>query len=436
MPTTDSTLDWVTANRFGLFVHWGPYAIPARHEWMMMREEVDPADYEKYARYFDPDRYDPADWVRRAKAAGMRYAVITTKHHDGFCMWDTATTDYKITNAPYGRDALREFVDACRDGGLGVGLYYSLLDWHHPQFPVDALHPLRNRPDVEELNTTRDIAAYRAYMHAQVEELVTQFGDVEILFFDYSYSGREAEGIWGGKGPVDWGSEELVAMVRKHQPGIVLNDRAGVGGDFVTPEEYQPSAPMQKDGQDFPWIGCQTLDGSWGYYRDHLRPKDAETVIKLLIDGVSKNGSLLLNIGPNARGALGGHADQVLAEVGDWFTEFGVSIDGAGATSLPAPQDTRYTLRGNRLFLHLFSWPYNNIHLAGLAGHVELVRLVSDGSEIGTVVLKEGLAAVHTKQGGQPEGTLTLKLPIEHPEGIVPVIELILDEEFARTIIY
>jgi len=434
MTTSPSAADWVADNRLGLFIHWGVYAIPARHEWMMMREEVDPGKYAKYADHFDPDRYDPAEWVRQAKAAGMSYAVITTKHHDGFCMWDTATSEFKITNSPYGRDALREFVDACREGGLGVGFYFSLLDWSHPLFPIDALHPQRNRTDVAELNAQRDIAKFREVLHAQVEELMTQFGHIEILFFDYSYSGREAEGIWGGKGPDDWDSERLIAMVKRHQPHIVMNDRAGVGGDFVTPEEYQPSAPMQKDGVDVPWIGCQTLDGSWGYHRDHLRPKDAETVVKLLVDGVAKNGSLLLNVGPTARGTLSRHSTGVLAELAEWYEEFGVAIEGAGATSLTAPQDARYTLRGNRLFLHLFSWPYNNIHLAGLAGKVQLARLVGDGSEIGTVILKAGAAAVHTKQGGQPEGTLTLKLPIERPYGIVPVIELVLDEEFAATI--
>jgi alpha-L-fucosidase len=429
MTLTRTAAEWFTENRLGLFVHWGIYAIPARHEWVMNREEIDPVDYAKYADFFDPDLYDPRAWARAAKAAGMTYAVITTKHHDGFCMWDTATSEYKVTNTPYGRDTLREFVDAFRAEGLRIGLYFSLLDWTHEHFPIDALHPLRNHPDRETINAGRDMAQYRTVMHEQVREILTGYGDIDILFFDYSYDNREHEGIWGGKGAADWGSSELIPMVHELQPGIIVNDRAGLPGAFVTPEEYQPSAPMQVDGVDVPWIGCQTMDGSWGYFREHPRPKSPEIVLDLLIDSVAKGGGLLLNVGPTARGELDDLASDVLAGVAGWMTHNRRSIAGAGATSLVAPPDARYTRRGDRLYLHLMSWPYAHVHLPGLAGKVRHVQFLHDGAEVRTAVFRPGAAAVHTKQGGQPEGTLTLKLPVARPGDAVPVIEIFLTPE-------
>lgn len=421
--------DWFQANRLGLFIHWGIYAIPARHEWVMNREEIDPEEYRTYAEYFDPDLFDPRDWARQAKRAGASYVVMTTKHHDGFCMWDTATTDYKSTNTPFGRDALREIVDAFRAEGLRIGFYYSLLDWTHPQFPIDALHPLRNLPDARQRNEQRDMAVYRELMHEQVRELLTDFGTIDILFFDYSYDNREHEGIWGGKGPADWDSERLIGMVRELQPNIVINDRAGLPGEFVTPEEYQPSEPMRIGDDEVNWIGCQTLDGSWGYFREHPKPKNAKTVIQLLVDSVSKGGGLLLNVGPTARGEFDRLARSILDELGTWMHHNRRSVLGAGASELTAPQDARYTQRDGRLYLHLLSWPYAHIHLPGLADRVKHVQFLEDGAEIRTAVFRPGAAAVHTRQGGQPEGTLTLKLPIEEPDGHVPVIELFLSQE-------
>lgn len=429
MHTDRNATDWFTENRLGLFVHWGIYAIPARHEWVMNREEIDPTEYAKYADVFDPDLYDPRAWARAAKAAGMTYAVITTKHHDGFCMWDTATSDYKVTNTPYGRDTLREFVDAFRAEGLRIGLYFSLLDWTHEHFPIDALHPLRNHPDRDAINAGRDMSVYREVMHEQVREILTGYGEIDILFFDYSYDNREHEGIWGGKGAADWGSDTLIPMVHALQPGIIVNDRAGLPGAFVTPEEYQPSAPMRVDGVEVPWIGCQTMDGSWGYFREHPRPKSAAIVLDLLIDSVAKGGGLLLNVGPTARGRLDELASEVLAGMAEWMTFNRRAIDGAGATSLTAPPDARYTRRGDRLYLHLMSWPYAHVHLPGLAGKVRHVQFLHDGAEVRTAVFAPGAAAVHTKQGGQPEGTLTLKLPVARPADTVPVIEIFLTAE-------
>jgi alpha-L-fucosidase len=411
-----------------MFLHWGLYALPARHEWVMSREETAPEAYERYLRYFDPDLYDPSAWARAATDAGMRYVVLTTKHHDGFCLWDSALTDYSVMATPYGRDLIGPYVEAVRAAGLKVGFYHSLLDWHHPDFAVDGFHPLRNTSNVAELNEGRDASRYREYLHGQVRELLTRYGKIDYLFFDFSYEdGMIPEtSVLPGKGPDSWGSAELLAMVRELQPGIVVNDRLGIPGDFVTPEQYQPSGPMSSGGKPIVWEACQTLNGSWGYDRDNLDYKSVDQLIRMLVDGVSKDGNMLLNVGPTARGAFDPRATASLRGMGEWMRLHGRSIYCAGPSMFTPPADARYTQRGDRLYLHLFAWPFQYVHLPGLAGVVEYAQLLNDASAVGLVTLAPGAAATLIHQGGQPEGTLTLKLPVQRPDVALPVIELFL----------
>jgi alpha-L-fucosidase len=421
---TDTT--WFTHDRFGLFIHWGLYALPARHEWVMNYERIRSEDYEKYFEHFDPDLYDPHEWAQAAKAAGMKYVVLTTKHHEGFCLWDSQLTDYKATNTPAGRDLVREYVDAVREAGLKVGFYHSLIDWHHPDFPVDGLHPRRDDENAESLNQGRDIARYREYLHGQVRELLTNYGTIDYLFFDFSYTSASHDPVWGAKGAKDWGSEDLLALVRELQPGILVNDRLEIPGDFVTPEQYQPTGPMEKDGEPVLWEACQTLNGSWGYFRDNYNDKSVDLLIRMLVDGVSKDGNLLLNVGPTGRGEFDPRAKNTLAGIGEWMRLHSRSIYGAGASSFTAPTDIRYTQRGDRLYVHIFAWPFEKLHLPGLAGRVEYAQLLNDASEILMTETDPSVSASLTRAGGQPAGTLTLTLPIRRPEVAVPVIELFL----------
>jgi alpha-L-fucosidase len=190
---------WFEEARLGMFIHWGLYALPARHEWVMNREELTAEDYARYFRRFDPDLYDPREWARAAKGAGMKYVVLTTKHHDGFCLWDSSLTDFKSTNTPAGRDLVRPCVDALRSEGLKVGFYHSLLDWHHPDFTIDGAHPQRNSPEVADLNAGRNLARYREYLHGQVRELLTDYGRIDYLFFDFSYGMDGPEEYWAAR---------------------------------------------------------------------------------------------------------------------------------------------------------------------------------------------------------------------------------------------
>ncbi|HYA45083.1 MAG TPA: alpha-L-fucosidase, partial [Acidimicrobiales bacterium] len=351
---------------------------------------------------------------------------ITTKHHDGFCLWDSKLTDYKATNTPAGRDLLGPIVDAFREEGLKVGLYHSLLDWHHPDFPLDGFHPQRDDQELKRVNASRDVAKYRAYLFAQVRELLTGYGKIDYIFFDFSYGPNQHPEIWGGKGRDAWGSEELLAMVRELQPEIVVNDRSDLPCDVATPEQYQPAGPMVLTGTQTMWEANQTLNGTWGYDRDNHDWKSPEMLVKMLIDGVSKDGNLLLNVGPTARGEFDDQALHLLREIGAWVRRHKESIYGCGPAPCAPPPDCRYTAKGNRLFLHIFSWPFGHLHLSGLGDRVEFARFVHDGSEVRHERIDPSQTPNTVRMGGLPQGTLTLKLPVPRPGVLVPVVELFL----------
>ncbi|MCM8785600.1 MAG: alpha-L-fucosidase [Candidatus Omnitrophica bacterium] len=415
--------EWFIKVRFGLFIHWGLYSLPARHEWVRHREEIPNEVYdEKYFKRFNPDLYNPEEWAFIAKRAGMKYTVITTKHHEGFCLWDSKLTDYKATNTPCKRDLLREFVDAFRKHGFKIGFYYSLIDWHHPHFTIDKFHPLRNHPEKEKLNKERDMSKYREYLHGQIKELLTEYGKIDILWADFSYPGPD------GKGRDDWDSENLVKMVRQLQPHILLNNRLDLEDefDFITPEQVVPYQWPTKDGKKLIWESCQTFSGSWGYHRDETTWRDPEEIIKTLIDCVSKGGNLLLNVGPTARGEFDYRVRERLEKVGEWMFYHSDSI--YNCTQAPeefkVPENCKLTYNSekNRLYVHIFSWPYKFLILEGKSykERVEYAQLLNDRSEI-----KIGLDEWYKKQIGEKDG-IVLVLPPIKPKTSVPVIEIFL----------
>jgi alpha-L-fucosidase len=431
---TAGDASWFVHDRFGMFIHWGLYALPARHEWIRHNEQISNEDYQKYFDHFDPDLYDPDLWAEKAAEAGMKYFVITTKHHEGFCLWDSQLTDYKAPNTPAGRDLLRPMVDAFRGRGLRTGLYHSLIDWHHPDFTVDDLHALRNHPDRAKLNEGRDQQKYIQYLHGQVRELLTGYGPVDIMWFDFSYpSGRRGfpEG-YVGKGRDEWGSADLVKLVRELAPHILLDDRLDLpdvpeSWDIRTPEQTMSREWPTFHGQRVVWEACHTFSGSWGYHRDEETWKSVEMLLQMLVDTVSKGGNLLLNVGPTGRGEFDYRALERLEGMGRWMRVHNRSI--YGCTQAPAefvaPSDCRYTYnpQTRRLYLHVFAWPFGAIYLENLADKVAYAQLLNDASEV-----RMSLAKPSEEAGSPsvPENLLQLQIPVKQPNATVPVIELFL----------
>ncbi len=423
---------WFRHDRFGMFIHWGLYSMPARHEWVKRHEFIPEEKYDKYFKYFNPDLYDPKEWARQAKAAGMKYVVLTTKHHEGFCMFDSQYTDYKCTNTPAGRDLVREYVDAFRAEGLRIGFYYSLIDWHHPDFPIDMLHPRRNDPDARQQSEGRDMHKYAEYMRNQVTELLTNYGKIDILWFDFSYSGNKPEAgkEWmKGKGKDDWEAEELIATARRLQPGIIIDNRTEIEQDLWTPEQWQPMAWVRHEqtGELVTWEACQTFSGSWGYYRDEQTWKSPEMLIRMLVNTVAFGGNLLMNVGPTSRGYFDQRAQDALKVYADWMKYNSRSIYGCtmAEPEFKAPADCRLTQSedGKRLYVHLFAYPFAHLLLPGLAGKVDYAQFLHDGSEL---LFNEGKMEHFGDALPEASDLLVIHLPAVKPNTPVPVIELFL----------
>lgn len=424
-PTQGDTRRFVH-DRFGMFIHWGLYALPARHEWVQNREEISNEAYQKYFDHFNPDLFDPQAWARAAAAAGMKYVVVTSKHHEGFCLWDSKHTDFKATNTPYGKDLLHAIVDAFRAEGLRIGFYYSLIDWHHPHFPIDPHHPLRNHPDAQKLNETRDMRQYAAYMREQTRELLTEFGPIDILWFDFSYPESRHKDL-RGKGRGDWQSEELYTLVRDLAPNVILNNRLDlpIAADIYTPEQYQPKGWLHVNGKPVVWEACQTFSGSWGYHRDETSWKSPEQLIQMLINTVASGGNLLMNVGPTGRGTFDRRALDALQVYADWMRLHSWAIYGCTQSDFQAPPDVRYTQNGDRLYVHIYAWPFRQLHLPGLAGKIAYAQLLNDAGEVR--FRDSGVTHAYDEEDAG-SGAVTLMLPVLKPDVVVPVVELFLKD--------
>lgn len=416
---------WFRDARFGMFIHWGLYAIPARGEWVKSIEKIPDEVYDRYFDEFNPTEFDPVFLAKTAKLAGMKYAVLTSKHHDGFCLFDSRYTDYKITNTKYKKDAIREFLDAFRAEGLKVGLYYSLLDWHHPDYPAfdDPYHPMRGNP---EANQKRDFSKYLEYMHNQIKELVTQYGKLDLMWLDFSYDELKGE---------KWRATELVNMIRSFQPDILINNRLDAAadhfggimtdepkvysGDFACPELLMPPQGLHDDsGEAIPWEICASINESWGYNAQDKNFKDSTLIIKKLIEAVSKGGNFILNISPDAKGKLQTEAVETLKKVGEWLRTFGESIYGCDDALLPKPEWGRYTKKGNYIFAHVFERPLGPcLELSSIdKKDIESIVMLNDASEI--KLMTEWIAANY------PKNTFAEISPSKHQDITVLKIKL------------
>lgn len=382
--------EWFRHDRFGMFIHWGLYSIPARGEWSRGSHQIPDDLYYSYFDQFNPEKYNPREWARVAKEAGMKYAVLTAKHHDGFCLFDSALTDFKATNTPAGRDLVREYVEAFREVGLKVGLYYSIIDWDHPAYPAYQHHSHPHRND-EAYKERRPFSEYLEYMHGQIRELCSNYGKIDILWFDYSYNEMTGE---------KWEATKLIKMVRELQPDVLTDNRlevSGTGfgslataepkfysGDFVSPECIIPPRGIVNElGEPIPWEACITLNDNWGYSSTDTNYKDESIVVRKLVECVSKGGNLLLNVGPDAYGRIPTRSKEILAKVGEWMEDNSEAIYGGGLSDLDKPEWGRYIQKGDIIYACVMDFPVGPLSLPGIpADRIEYMRLLNDSSEL------------------------------------------------------
>jgi alpha-L-fucosidase len=345
-------IKWWRDAKFGMFIHWGLYSVLGRDAWAMGDEDIPVREYEGLAQQFQPKPNAARDWARLARVAGMRYMVMTTKHHEGFCLFESNLTGYCAPRLGPGRDLVREYVDAARAEGLRVGFYYSLMDWHH----------------LDWFGAKDDQAARKRfvdYTHGQIRELLTNYGKVDILWYDMPVP-LDAEG---------WQSEKMNKMALELQPDIIVNNRNGQPGDFSTPEET--IRPAKGD-----WESCMTMNDSWGYTEADDNWKSPQRIVRDLVECARDGGNYLLNIGPKADGTVPEPSVRLLSTVGKWLQKNGRAIYGAEKCLFPHGNVEAYTRKGNTLYTHVHFWPGSTLTVGGVTTKVRSARFLSTGQEV------------------------------------------------------
>jgi alpha-L-fucosidase len=332
-------MQWWHQATFGMFIHWGLYSVLGHHEWAMEKEGIPVADYENLAKVFKPQAHAARAWARLAKQAGQKYMVMTTKHHEGFCQWDTKLTTYCAPKQGPGRDLVAEYLDAARSEGMRVGFYYSLMDWHHPDGARCATDDAARERFVE-------------YTHSLIRELMTNYGKIDILWYDVDWPLT----------PKQWRSQEMNEMVFKLQPDIIVNDRNGLPGDFSTPEQEIVAA---KAGRG--WETCMTMNDSWGYQKADDNWKSTKTILRNLADCARGAGNYLLNIGPKGDGSIPEESVRTLTEVGRWMSHNSASIYAADRCHGDWHPYAGYSRKGNTLYIHVHFWPGQTLGTETLA---------------------------------------------------------------------
>jgi alpha-L-fucosidase len=346
-------LKWWHEARFGMFIHWGLYSQLGRHEWAMEEEGIPIEEYQKLAASFHPKPNAARAWAQLAKQAGQKYMVMTTKHHEGFCNFDSKLTDYCAPKQGTGRDLVKEYVEAARAEGMRVGFYYSLMDWHHP----------------DGARCLNDEAARRRfvdYIHGQIRELMTNYGKIDVLWYDVNWPLT----------PAGWESDKMNEMVFQLQPEILVNNRNGLPGDFTTPEQ------TIRASSDQAWESCMTMNGSWGYHKADDDWKTPKTVVRNLITCARDTGNYLLNIGPKGDGSIPDESVAILTKVGAWMARNGDRIHKSEKCQVTSSEFANFTREGNTLFMHVHYWPGETVALGGLTSQVKSARLAATGKEV------------------------------------------------------
>ena len=417
----DARMKWWREARFGMFIHWGLYAIPAGEwkgqevkgigEWIMNHGHIPRADYERLVGQFNPVKFDAKEFVRIAKDAGMKYIVITSKHHDGFALWDSKVSDYDIMATPFKRDILKDLADACSAQGIRLCFYHSIMDWHHD----DAQGPRDPNYDNRKGEANPNWARYREqYLKPQLKELLTNYRDIGVMWFD---------GEWVPEWTEEQG-KDLYDFVKQLQPNIIINNRVGKGrkgmqgmskdpgaaGDFGTPEQEVPATGFPP-GVD--WESCMTMNDTWGFKKNDNNWKSDEKLIHTLIETASKGGNFLLNVGPTAAGEIPQPSVERLAAMGKWMTVNGEAI--YGTTASPFATDMpwgRATQKPGKLFLHVMTWP------ADAKLHVPITNMRR------SYLLTRPDQALSTAGG---EAGVTITLPAEMPDKVATVVVVEVD---------
>jgi len=353
-------LKWWQDARFGMFIHWGLYSQLGRHEWVMNRERIPVKEYEKLAETWQVKPKPAEEWARLAKKAGMKYMVMTTKHHEGFCLWDTEQTDYNAVKRTPGRDLVQEYVDACRKYDLGIGFYYSLMDWHHPDGARCAKDENARRRFID-------------FTQGCVRELCSNYGKIDILWYDVS---------WPLRSPEAWESKKMNAMVRRLQPDILINNRSQLPEDFGTPEEH-----IRAEDEGRAWEACMTFNGSWGYmpYAPDSDWRSVRDVIGMLRTVTAGCGNLLLNIGPAPDGSIPPQAPERLLPVGKWLEKNGEAVygkmDRADGHLIGMPTGA-WTRKGRTGYFWCTRWPGGEIAIGGVKSKVAKASLLHNGAQV------------------------------------------------------
>src|SRR5437016_392207 len=345
---------WWHEARFGMFIHWGLYSVLGRHEWVMENEGIPVSEYAPLVKQFKPQPQAARAWAKLAKQAGQKYMVMTSKHHEGFCNFDTKLTNYCAPKQGPGRDLVAEYVEAARAEGLRVGFYYSLMDWHHPDGARCATDEAARQRFVE-------------YTHGLVRELVTNYGKIDILWYDVDWP-LDAKG---------WESEKMNEMVFKLQPDIIVHNRNGLPGDFSTPEQ---EIRATKTGRA--WESCMTMNDSWGYQRADDNWKSAKTLVRNVVECAQGGGNYLLNIGPKGDGSIPAESVQRLTEVGKWMDKHGPTIYETERSRVDSSVMAGFTRKGNTLYVHVYNWPGGTVAVGGLRTKVRSAKLFTTGRKV------------------------------------------------------